>query len=224
MATLWLQDAFADRAPASLVVWFGAAGRQLPPAPVPSFPPGAVLRWSLALEVPAEVDELWFALDSAQPEGSERVRAAWRLLDTYEIASESEMKPVFDNGADGAWAIGIGLGAIGSPVVVVPRTTSAGGGLVSSVRTKVHRAAELPPGLAFRISSASAAPVPLEPHELVWRPGQPLPSPRFSALGPVASAPASTTATTRRCPACGFRDDDREHERATSCPSCDAFW
>jgi hypothetical protein len=223
VATVWLQNAFEPRMPGDSVhVISGpegsAAEQRLGRFPLPPVGRGQVVRWSLPLTVPSGATELHFLVESRLDPDAQRVRTAWKLLDTIEIPKESEMGPTLRAELDvydtlTRSVLGGGLSASFSV-----RST-----LAQDVKSKRHAARKLPPAFIAPVTEGTPASLEGSGVEVLWAPGRPLPAPPpLVARGSKASP--SPRKAVRVCFSCGFEGPRDEYERNAFCPRCDAVW
>ncbi|MCY1077636.1 hypothetical protein [Archangium lansingense] len=235
VATLWLQGAFEPLGSGHAVQILGhqkngPARRMLGRFPLPSLEGGTVVRWRLPFSLPAEIDELHFRVESTLHPKAERVRPAWKLFDTLEIAKESDMK---STSLEPSIGVDIGESLLSSVLsgglsvsIKVGMATRDGSSLSKAVHSKLHAATQLPEVIVIPVVDGNSEPLP-EPHiEVVWKPGMSLPeasvTPTWAAASPAVANPPQKAM--RTCYACGFEGPQAEYARATLCPQCDATW
>lgn len=223
VATVWLQNAFEPRMPGDSVhVISGPEGSEAEQSlgrfPVPPMGRGQAVRWSLPLTVPEGATELHFLVESRLHPQAQRVRTAWKLLDTIEIPKESDMQPTFSVEFDVRDSLTRSLlsGEL-SPSFDV-RTS-----LVQDVRSTRHPARKLPPAFIAQVTEGARSRLNEPGVEVVWAPGRPLPAPPpLVPSGPVTSSPSRNTL--RICYSCGFEGPKAEYAHAAFCPRCEAIW
>lgn len=232
VATLWLQSAFEPLASGSSVhvegrQKAGSEERKLGKFSLPALEGGKVVRWSLPFSLPAELDELHFRVEAKLHPKAERVRPAWKLLDTVEIPKESEMQAA----AQPPVGIDIGRSLMASVLsggLALRFRFNLGSrdspSLSSTVRTKVHAAAQLPDVVVVPV--IDGAPEELsKPHaELIWQPGMPLPQATLTPNAQDVLSQRSPDSPRRVCHSCGFEGRRSDYAYATMCPMCDASW
>lgn len=219
VALVLAQAAFLPCAGATVHVVDGDA--VLASAALPALADGRVVRLRLPIVRTGDGDTLTLRIDAPEPAPkAERVRPAWKLLDTFEIPRLSEMDPVSTDGGINVMG-SIALTAIAGPLAGAVVVQLAGGSatLDANTTTRVHRAMELPPLSAGRLDGV-AKPLARTEEEIVWRPGDPLPE----APPPVPLVKPQVAAATRWCRTCGFEGPAAEYERARNCPRCDEPW
>lgn len=218
IALVLAQAAFLPCAGATVHVFDGDAA--LASVALPALDDGRVVRLRLPVVRTTDGQALTLRVDAAEPSKAERVRPAWKLLDTIEVPMLSEMEPVrADVGVDvlGSLALTAVAGPLAGAAVV--RFRGGGATLAANTRTRVHRAMELPPLSGARLEGL-ARPLEHAAEEVVWRPGDPVPE----APPPVPLVPQPRAGATRWCRSCGFEGPAAEYERARSCPRCDEPW
>lgn len=223
VATVWLQSAFAPRMPGERVhVISGPEGsateQSLGRFPLPSVDKGQVVRWSLPLTVPAGTTELHFLVESRLSPDAQRVRTAWKLMDTIEIPKESEMGPSLSVDLDVGDSLTRSVLEGALSVSLSMRST-----LSQDVRSKRHAARKLPPAFIAQVTEGTPARQDGPSIEVVWAPGRPLPpAPPLVTRAP--EAPSSSRSSMRVCYTCGFEGNRDEYAHAAFCPRCDATW
>jgi hypothetical protein len=233
VATLWLQSAFEPHGSGYVVHVVGrqkqgSEQRKLGRFPLPPLDGGKVVRWSLPFSLPTEIDELHFRVEAKLHPRAERVRPAWKLFDTVEIPKESDMKAtsraptvgidiggsLMDSVLSGSLSVSvdIGLGSRDAP------------SLASTVRTKVHAAAQLPDVLVVPVVDGHPEELSKPHAELIWKPGMPLPEATLTPNAQDVLAQRPPESPMRICHSCGFEGRRSDYARATICPMCDASW
>lgn len=198
----------------------GARGAQLGCWGLPSLADRGAVRVAYPLRVPEGATHVVAFIQAPPPaKHAQRVRAAWKLHDTFEIPKLSEMNPVHQDSVEfdlGGTLLATALMAGGFSIEFSLSTTT----IAANTRTSVHKARVLPPGLVQAISAEVTEPIDGPVLETLWRPGQPLPA----APALVFVRPPVRVSPVRRCGACGFEGPAAEYERERSCPGCDAIW
>lgn len=188
------------------------AGRHQVPGPVGS----EVVRVHLPLSLPA-CEELRVAIEDRIPEPHRRVRAPWRTVDTQVVKPPLNLRSTLLDDLLGGAAGGV----------------AASGGDSSweeSVEATAAYAGDFTTDPASAITFGFVAPVVAgEPRRLdalraavVWREGQPLPAPIARSTTP-DSGPPRPTATTYKCPSCGYPAEPSDL-RQPVCPACAEAW
>lgn len=235
VAALWLQGAFEPLPPsdASVVVMArqktGLTQKMLGQFTLPRLEGGRVVRWRLPLSVPAEFDELHFEVSSKLHPKAERVRPAWKLMDTIEQPRESVLKgqpvsPEFGINVTRS-VVGTVLSGGLSLSVSVGLGASGEANLREAVRVTRHAAAPSPTAFIAAVVDGAVEPLSEPQAETIWSPGMPLPEASVTpAWQPAPAAPAARPKDTRTCYTCYFEGPSDTYSRATMCPMCDAPW
>ncbi len=190
-----------------------------------------VLRWRFSFPVLAVPDEILFRVEAPVPKDAERIRAAWKLLETVEQPKEVHRARagVLEGSSTDMLGLGVHVAlelAMGH--LVIP---DIGGSVASIEDPRVgpreivrHAARESLEGTIVKAVQAPAAAGFREGVEVLWQPGMELPEPPPPA--PVAApAPARQQARSKRpCPHCGHDVDVAEAEKDRQCPWCGEPW
>ncbi|MBL8909598.1 MAG: hypothetical protein JNM17_02735 [Archangium sp.] len=218
VASVLVQAAFHPIANGALVVFF-AGTKEITRTELPTPRALEVLRLRVPMKLDAELEQLG-ALILAPPlaSGAERIRPAWKLHDTLEIPKLSEMEPIRETSLSF------------DPTATALSTLISGGLSIEfnlrsveveqDVRTKTHKARELPAHLTCAIEGTTK-PISEILTETVWREGDPLPEPPPVVRRAVTAVAPSAI---KRCGACAWEGPAAELERRTTCPACDALW
>ena len=219
VATIWLQAAL-------LPLPAGSTIRVLDTIlSVPELGDGRVMKGVVPLTVPLELEALSFTVQSAPPKNAVRVRQAWKLFDTFEIARESEMKAYSGDSPGMGGLLLANAFTLPLGVAVIPTGGgSVGGGLAESTRTTVHKARELSPGFVAAVVAGQADRPAAARWSVAWSPQEPLPAVARHVMAPiVAPRPAAKTGR-RGCGACGFSGKREDFGTDRYCPTCGNEW
>jgi hypothetical protein len=219
VATVWLQAAMLPMAPG------GTLRVQDLTLPLPELGDGRVIKGLVPLTLPLDVAELSFTVQCEPAKNAERVRQAWKLFDTFEIARESEMKSY---GGDSSGMGGLLLAnALTLPlgVVVIPTGGGGGGGsLAESTRTTVHKARTLSAGFVAPVVAGEPDRAAAVRWNVAWSPKEPLPAITRHVIAPTGPAEGSGKSGRRICGACGFSGRREDFGTDRYCPTCGDEW
>lgn len=214
VVSVLLQGAF-DPMPTARLDFVSPTGAQLLSVDIPALEGGRVLRLRAPLRSRGPLQRVGMSTDCASALGSRRVRPAWKLLDTVEIPTLSEMDPSDVDAAQ--------IEAFSNATFLGPRTAarmlSGSDALSVTVRTTVHKARELPSVLWVDLTTNAARPMSEPEFEVVWAVGQKVP-----AAPPIVPIQQSSSKEVRWCRTCAWEAKPGEHLTARSCPNCDATW
>lgn len=191
-ANVWLQAAFSKVDPGGTIQVLGSM------IPIPDLGEGRVMQGRLPVFMPSTRSKLRFEIACAAPAGANRIRRAWKLLDTYEQPTESELKRYSDESAHHRHPRGPSMRVLKAPA----------------------------PASCFVAKVIAGQPERLEAAAWteIWRAGQPLPEAGSELVVWQPIAGAGTKSELRVCHPCGFSGKSDDFATDRFCPSCGTDW